>query len=88
MLSEWLFLLLAAAPQNLLDGGRQALEAGDLTRAEQLFRQYLQEQPNSAEALSNLGAISARREQFQHQRPGVPEELRARCAVRARRIQR
>src|SRR5947209_5311874 len=65
MLSEWVFLLLAAAPQNLLDGGRQALEAGDLTRAEQLFRQYLREQPGSAEALSNLGAISARREQFQ-----------------------
>ena len=56
--------LLAAAPQNMLDSGRRALEAGDLVRAEQSFRQYLAEHPESAEALSNLGAICARREQF------------------------
>ena len=30
--------LLAAAPQNLLDSGRRALESGDLVRAEQSFR--------------------------------------------------
>ena len=55
---------MAAVPQSLLDSGRQALEAGDLVRAEQNFRQHLQDHPASAEALSNLGAISARREQF------------------------
>jgi Flp pilus assembly protein TadD len=55
---------LAAAPQNPLDSGRRALESGDLVRAEQDFRQYLSEHPESAEALSNLGAICARREQF------------------------
>jgi tetratricopeptide (TPR) repeat protein len=47
-----------------LDSGQQALQAGDLTRAEQLFRQYLSQNGNSAEALSNLGAICARRQQF------------------------
>src|SRR5438067_7722523 len=65
MLRELFFgLWLAAVPQNLLDSGRQAFEAGDLVRAEQNFRQYLKEHPESAEALSNLGAICARREQF------------------------
>jgi tetratricopeptide (TPR) repeat protein len=56
--------LLAAAPQTLLDSGAQALQSGDLVRAEQLFRAYLKDHPQSAEALSNLGALSARREQF------------------------
>src|SRR6266404_1955556 len=68
MLSKWfLAVMLAAvqsAAQNSLDSGQQALQAGDLTRAEQLFRQYLSHNPNSAEALSNLGAICARRGQF------------------------
>lgn len=65
MLREFFFgLLLAAAPQNLLDSGRRAFEAGDLVRAEQSFRQFLKEHPDSAEAFSNLGAICARREQF------------------------
>src|SRR5215471_7521397 len=59
-----LTILLAAAPQNLLDSGRRALESGDLVRAEQSFRQYLAAHPESAEALSNIGAICARREQF------------------------
>ncbi|HEY1338139.1 MAG TPA: tetratricopeptide repeat protein [Bryobacteraceae bacterium] len=59
-----LTLLLAAAPQNLLDSGRQAMNSGDLVRAEQDFRQYLHDHPSSAEALSNLGAVFARRQQF------------------------
>ncbi|MDE3164229.1 MAG: tetratricopeptide repeat protein [Acidobacteriota bacterium] len=56
--------LLAAVPQSLLDSGRRAFETGDLVRAEHDFRQYLAQYPNSAEALSNLGAICARREQY------------------------
>src|SRR5260370_32988537 len=65
MWSQFLMaVLLAAVPQNLLDSGRQALEAGDLTRAEQLFRQHLRQHPSSAEALSNLGAICSHREHF------------------------
>ena len=65
MLSELLIAaMLAAVPQNALDSGQQALQAGDLARAEQLFRQYLSQNPHSAKALSNLGAIFARREQF------------------------
>ena len=66
MLREVFFgLLLAAVPQNLLDSGRQAFEAGDLVRAERSFREFLKDNPTSAEALSNLGAICSRREQFQ-----------------------
>ncbi len=57
-------VLLAAVSQNALDSGQSALQAGDLVRAEQLFRQFLAEHPQSAEALSNLGAICARRGQF------------------------
>jgi tetratricopeptide (TPR) repeat protein len=64
MLGELLFAVMLAADQNALDSGQQALQAGDLARAEQLFRQYLSQNPNSAEALSNLGVIHARREQF------------------------
>ena len=65
MLSELLsVVLLAAVSQNALDSGQSALQAGDLVRAEQLFRQYLSGHPQSAEALSNLGAICARRGQF------------------------
>jgi Flp pilus assembly protein TadD len=59
-----LAILLAAAQQDLLENGRRAMESGNLVRAESEFRRYLGEHPESAEALSNLGAISARREQF------------------------
>ena len=59
-----LLAFLLAAPQNQLDNGRQALEAGDLNRAELSFRQYLTQHPASAEAFSNLGAICARRQQY------------------------
>lgn len=65
MLSDlWLAVMLAAVPHNALDSGQQALQSGDLARAEQLFRQHLSQHPGSAEALSNLGAICSRREQF------------------------
>jgi tetratricopeptide (TPR) repeat protein len=57
-------VLLSAAPQDLLDSGRRALETGDLDRADRDFHRYLAEHPASAQALSNLGAICARREQF------------------------
>src|SRR5690242_20280883 len=60
----FLGLWFAAVPQTLLDSGRQAFESGDLVRAERSFREYLKENPASAEALSNLGAICSRREQF------------------------
>ena len=63
-LVPWVALLLAAVPQSLLDSGAQALKSGDLPRADSLFRAYLKDHPDSAEALSNLGAVSARREQY------------------------
>jgi tetratricopeptide (TPR) repeat protein len=59
-----LSVLLAQAQQNLLDSGQRAMQSGDLVRAESDFRRYLQEHPASPEALSNLGAIFSRREQF------------------------
>lgn len=65
MLRELFFgLLLAAVPQDLLDSGRRAFQSGDLVTAERNFRDYLKEHAGSAEALSNLGAICSRREQF------------------------
>lgn len=59
-----LIALFLAAPQNALDAGQDAMRAGDLSRAERLFREYLAANPRSAEALSNLGALSARRGQY------------------------
>jgi len=40
------------------------MQAGDLSAAEQSFRAFLKTHPNSAEALSNLAAVHARREQY------------------------
>lgn len=77
MLSQLLLAVMLAAVQNALDSGQQALESGDLTRAEQLFRQYLAQNPSSAEALSNLGAICARREQFSEAVTFYEKALRA-----------
>ena len=78
MLGELLFaVMLAAVPQNSLDRGQQALQAGDLSGAEQLFRQYLSQNPNSAEALSNLGAICARRQQYSDAVAWYEKALRA-----------
>ena len=63
-----LVLVLAAylAPQgpDALDQGRRALESGDLSRAEQLFREYSAQHPNSGEAYSNLATVYSRREQY------------------------
>ena len=70
-------LWLAAVPQNLLDSGRRAFEAGDLTGAERNFREYLKEHPDSAEALSNMGAICSRRQQFQEALTYYQKALRA-----------
>lgn len=52
------------AVSDLLGDGQRAFQAGDLQRAEALFRQYLKAQPASAEAMSNLAAVLARREQY------------------------
>jgi tetratricopeptide (TPR) repeat protein len=57
-------LTLPLASQNRLAEGQSAFQAGDLARAESLFRDHLRSHPNSAEALSNLGAVMARREQY------------------------
>src|SRR5690349_11255716 len=70
-------LWLAAVPQDLLDSGRRAFEAGDLAGAERSFREYLKDHPSSAEALSNVGAICSRRQQFSEAVQYYQKALRA-----------
>jgi tetratricopeptide (TPR) repeat protein len=55
---------LFAQQPNALDLGRQALQDGDLTRAEQLFKEYATAHPDSAEAFSNWAIVYSRREQY------------------------
>ncbi len=72
------FLLVTTlAAQTPLDSGRSALQSGDLVRAEKLFREYLTGHPDSAEALSNLAAVCARREQFDKAVPLYEKALKA-----------
>lgn len=66
---RWLFAMLiftlcAAAQQDLLSDGQQAFAAGDLARAETLFREHLRTHPGDPRALSNLAAVHSRREDF------------------------
>jgi Flp pilus assembly protein TadD len=56
--------ILILALGDALAEGQRAFQAGDLPRAESLFREYLKTNPKSAEATSNLAAVLARREQF------------------------
>ena len=56
--------ILAVQSPDALESGRRALESGDLTRAEQLFREYAAQHPNSAEAYSNWATVFSRREQY------------------------
>ena len=68
-LPHWLIPLLlvavlAAQTPDALEAGRRALESGDLVRAEQLFREYIVQHPDSAEAYSNQAIVCARREQY------------------------
>ena len=75
-----LFLLtfiLAAAQVDHLAGGQRALQAGDLASAESHFREYLKSNPGSAEALSNLAAVHARRQQFAEAVPLYEQALKA-----------
>jgi Flp pilus assembly protein TadD len=57
--------LLQGSGTDALEAGRRAFVAGNLAEAEQHFRRHLKRHPQSAEALSNLAAVHARREQFQ-----------------------
>lgn len=60
-----LYLLLTLAlVQDPLAEGQRAFQAGDLAAAEAAFRKHLAAHPNSAEALSNLAAVHARRQQY------------------------
>jgi len=59
-----LWVALALQAQDPLIAGREALERGDYPRAELFYREYLKQHPNSAEGLSNLAVVLARREKF------------------------
>jgi tetratricopeptide (TPR) repeat protein len=50
--------------QDLLSRGQSALQVGDLAAAESAFRAHLKANPNSAEAMSNVAAVLARKEQY------------------------
>ena len=54
-----------AMQADLLDRGRAALESGDFVKAEQLFREYIKQDPKSAEAYSNLATVYSRRGELQ-----------------------
>jgi tetratricopeptide (TPR) repeat protein len=56
---------LGAQDPGTLDAGRRALEAGDLARAEDLFRRHTTSHPRSAEGFSNLAVVCARREKYE-----------------------
>jgi tetratricopeptide (TPR) repeat protein len=70
-------IFLAAPQQDLLQSGQSAFQKGDLPRAEADFRAYLKAHPNSAEGLSNLAAVHARRGQFGEAAPLYEKALRA-----------
>jgi Flp pilus assembly protein TadD len=53
------------------------MRSGDLLRAEKLFREYLAAHPDSAEALSDLAAVYAHREQFDKAVPLYEKALKA-----------
>jgi tetratricopeptide (TPR) repeat protein len=61
--------------------GQRAFQAGDLTKAESLFRAHLRQQPASAEGYSNLAAVHARRGQFAEAVPLYEKALRANPAL-------
>ncbi len=64
LLATLVFALSAFCQQDALSGGQQAFAAGDLLRAEALFREHLRTHPKDPRALSNLAAVHSRRENF------------------------
>jgi len=61
---------------DLLSEGQQALQRGDLSKAEQLFREHIKQFPNSGEALSNLAAVHARRGRYAEAVPLYDQALK------------
>jgi tetratricopeptide (TPR) repeat protein len=64
MLAFLFLAVLTTQSPDALELGRQALQAGDLNRAEQLFREYSAQHPDSGEAYSNWAIVYSRREQY------------------------
>jgi tetratricopeptide (TPR) repeat protein len=64
MLIRLLLCTLSLAAQSAYDKGNDLLRAGRLAEAEQSYKLHLKTNPNDAQALANLGAVQARREDY------------------------
>jgi tetratricopeptide (TPR) repeat protein len=58
----WVGILVGA--QDPSAALKEAMEHGDYQKAEEIYRAYLKQNPNSAEALSNLAVVLARRQKY------------------------
>ncbi len=58
------FCALTLAAQSAYDQGNDHLRAGRLAEAEQAYKLHLKSNPADAQALANLGAVQARREDY------------------------
>ncbi|MFN0105123.1 MAG: tetratricopeptide repeat protein [Bryobacteraceae bacterium] len=64
MIKRLLLCALPLAAQSAFDRGNDHLRAGRLTEAEQAYKLHLKTNPTDAQALANLGAVQARREDY------------------------
>ena len=64
MFKRLLFCTLTLAAQSAFDRGNDHLRAGRLADAEQAYKLHLKTNPTDAQALANLGAVQARREDY------------------------
>ena len=72
--------------QQVLDAAKQAIEAGDLTSAAQLYGAILQQQPDNADALIGLAGIYAKSGQIEETKAvleSLPVEARTRDDYKA-----
>ncbi len=74
-----LLVLIAAfaVAQDPMAAGRDALQRADYPKAEEIYRAYVKQNPRSAEGLSNLAAVLARREKFDEAIATYQRALRA-----------
>lgn len=68
----------AARESQLLDQARQLMERKDFTEAARLYQQVLRSNPNSFEALNNLGVAEARQGNFSRAARAYEQALKSR----------
>lgn len=64
MIKLFFLCTLTLAAQSAFDTGNDHLRAGRLTEAEQAYKLHLKANPADAQALANLGAVQARRDNY------------------------